>query len=63
MSLEAVPDLFPVGSVVRMFPAVEGRVVAIEGERRVVETSSGVRHTVDLGALQAANGDAVGTGL
>ena len=52
MALESVPDLYPVGARVRMFPDVVGVVVAVRGERRVVETTSGRCHEVRLEALQ-----------
>lgn len=48
---QLVPDPFPVGMRVRIFPDVIGVVVAVRGSKRIVETGPGNRHEIGLGAL------------
>jgi hypothetical protein len=57
MVLELVPEPFPLGARVRVFPDIIGVVVAASGSRRVVETDGGHRHEVGLGAIQLLGDD------
>lgn len=51
MGLEAVPDLFPTGSRVTIYPDITGTVVAVRGQRRLVRADSGTEHEVAVNAL------------